>query len=51
MEEVNITEDAGKIRQDRYSLRTAPQWIGPLIEDVLSTVRTVEIECNSSACS
>ncbi|KAF8520821.1 L-Aspartase-like protein [Gautieria morchelliformis] len=47
-DQVTIAEDAGELRQDRYSLRTAPQWIGPLIEDVLSAVRTVEIECNST---
>ncbi|KAF8482297.1 L-Aspartase-like protein, partial [Gautieria morchelliformis] len=45
-DEVTIAEDADELRQDRYSLCTAPEWIGPCIEDVLSAVRTVEIECN-----
>ncbi|PYI08490.1 putative phenylalanine ammonia-lyase [Aspergillus sclerotiicarbonarius CBS 121057] len=34
--------------QDRYALRTAPQWIGPQLEDLLSADRQVEIELNSS---
>jgi phenylalanine ammonia-lyase len=36
------------LRQDRYSLRTAPQFLGPQIEDILSALTTVTIECNSS---
>jgi phenylalanine ammonia-lyase len=47
--EVNIEKDQGMLRQDRYSLRTAPQFLGPQIEDLLSALKTVKIECNSSA--
>lgn len=36
------------LRQDRYSLRTAPQWIGPQIEGLLESWRTMEIEMNST---
>ena len=46
--EVNISEDVGELRQDRYPLRTAAQFLGPQIEDILSALETVTIECNSS---
>ncbi|ROT34873.1 phenylalanine ammonia-lyase, partial [Sodiomyces alkalinus F11] len=34
--------------QDRYSTRTAPQWIGPYLEDLLQARRQVELELNST---
>ncbi|CAD6580181.1 MAG: hypothetical protein ASARMPRED_009378 [Alectoria sarmentosa] len=37
----------GSLRQDRYSTRTASQWIGPVLEDFLLANRQVTIECNS----
>jgi phenylalanine ammonia-lyase len=48
-EEVTIEEDEGVLRQDRYALRTAPQFIGPQIEDLLESLKTITTECNSSA--
>ena len=47
--DVCITEDQGELRQDRYTLRTAPQFLGPQIEDIISALNSVTIECNSSA--
>ncbi|KAF7298068.1 Phenylalanine ammonia-lyase [Mycena chlorophos] len=47
-QEVTIEEDEGVLRQDRYPLRTAPQWIGPQIEDMISALETVTLECNST---
>lgn len=38
---------AGSLRQDRYSIRTAPQWLGPMLEDLELATRQVTIECNS----
>lgn len=34
--------------QDRYSLRSAPQWIGPQLEDLLLADLQISIELNSS---
>ncbi|MCJ1312551.1 hypothetical protein MMC25_006225 [Agyrium rufum] len=34
--------------QDRYSLRSAPQWIGPQLEDLLLADQQIGIELNSS---
>lgn len=47
-EELTIKEDEGTLRQDRYSLRTAPQFIGPQVEDLLESLKAVTRECNSS---
>jgi phenylalanine ammonia-lyase len=47
-EEVTIAEDAGHLKQDRYPLRTAPQFIGPQLEDILASLATITQECNSS---
>ncbi|KAJ7125080.1 L-Aspartase-like protein [Mycena epipterygia] len=47
-QEVTIEEDEGVLRQDRYPLRTAPQFIGPQIEDLLSSLETIARECNST---
>ncbi|KAF5380552.1 hypothetical protein D9615_004703 [Tricholomella constricta] len=47
-EEVKIEEDGGVLRQDRYPLRTSPQFIGPQIEDLLDSLKTITIECNST---
>jgi phenylalanine ammonia-lyase len=37
----------GTLRQDRYSIRTAAQWIGPVLEDLLLAHQQITIECNS----
>ncbi|KXH66589.1 phenylalanine ammonia-lyase [Colletotrichum salicis] len=33
---------------DRYPLRTAPQWIGPLLEDLMLAQQQVQVEINST---
>lgn len=35
------------LRQDRYSLRTASQWIGPVLEDFALAHEQITTECNS----
>lgn len=46
--EVNIHDDQYSLRQDRYPLRTAPQFLGPQIEDILSALVAITQECNST---
>jgi phenylalanine ammonia-lyase len=46
--EVTIDQDEGELRQDRYPLRTAPQFLGPQIEDILAAMNSIQIECNST---
>jgi len=45
---VHMKEDEGSLRQDRYPLRTAAQWIGPQVEDLTHSWRTIEREMNST---
>ncbi|KAJ6069826.1 hypothetical protein N7499_011713 [Penicillium canescens] len=35
--------------QDRYSTRTAPQWVGPYLEDLLLAQQQLETELNSTS--
>ena len=39
--------EVGNLRQDRYATRTAPQWLGPVLEDLVLATTQVTIECNS----
>lgn len=36
------------LRQDRYSIRTAPQWIGPILEELVLAHSQISIEINSA---
>ena len=36
------------LRQDRYALRTSPQWIGPQLEDLVLAHEQITVECNST---
>ncbi|CAH0026364.1 unnamed protein product [Clonostachys rhizophaga] len=36
------------LAQDRYSIRTASQWIGPLIEDIRTAESQLKVELNST---
>eukprot|EP00697_Spironema_sp_BW2_P004409 gnl/Spiro4/15998_TR8606_c0_g1_i1.p1 gnl/Spiro4/15998_TR8606_c0_g1~~gnl/Spiro4/15998_TR8606_c0_g1_i1.p1 ORF type:complete len:718 (+),score=133.37 gnl/Spiro4/15998_TR8606_c0_g1_i1:106-2259(+) len=38
----------GKLRQDRYSIRTSPQVLGPVAEALASAGRTMNIELNAA---
>lgn len=41
-------ESRGGLKQDRYALRTSPQWIGPQLEDLALAHEQITIECNST---
>nr|POF11500.1 phenylalanine aminomutase (l-beta-phenylalanine forming) [Quercus suber] len=45
---VGKTRETAGLYQDRYGLRTAPQWIGPQLEDVGLALEQVRIELNST---
>jgi len=47
-EETNLEDDKYSLRQDRYPLRTAPQFLGPQLEDILAAHATVTLECNTT---
>ena len=38
----------GGLKQDRYALRTSPQWIGPQLEDLLLAHEQITVESNST---
>lgn len=40
-------QDEATLRQDRYSLRTASQWIGPVLEDFCLAYDQLTVELNS----
>ncbi|PSN69373.1 phenylalanine ammonia-lyase-like protein [Corynespora cassiicola Philippines] len=44
----NTGQDEVIARQDRYSIRTAPQWIGPILEDLLLAHSQISLEINSA---
>ncbi len=37
-----------QLAQDRYATRTSPQWLGPLVEDLLLAQTQVNVELNST---
>ncbi|KAK1222070.1 Protein pal1 [Marasmius sp. AFHP31] len=46
--EVKLEEDKYELRQDTYPLRTAPQFAGPQMEDIMAALESITRECNST---
>ena len=46
--EVERGSREGELRQDRYGLRTSPQWLGPVLETAMESIRRINIELNSA---
>ena len=41
-------ENSDTLRQDRYSIRTTPQWIGPQLENLMLADKQINVEINST---
>ncbi|KPV78241.1 uncharacterized protein RHOBADRAFT_47862 [Rhodotorula graminis WP1] len=47
-EHVAVKDDDHELRQDRYPLRTSPQFMGPLVEDLLHAYSVLSLENNTT---
>ena len=43
-----MADKPGVLKQDRYGLRTAAQWLGPTLDTWASAVHRVTVELNSA---
>ena len=41
-------DNSDTLRQDRYSIRTTPQWIGPQLENLMLADQQIRVEVNST---
>ncbi|GAA6031989.1 hypothetical protein JCM8097_003376 [Rhodosporidiobolus ruineniae] len=47
-EEIAVKDDEGVLRQDRYPLRTSPQWLGPILSDLVNAHAILTTEISST---
>ncbi len=45
--DMNLADQGGRLKQDRYAIRSAPQWLGPVLETLLESSRRITTEINS----
>ena len=38
----------GRLKQDRYAIRSSPQWMGPVVETMVESIRRITTEINSA---
>ena len=46
--EVERNDDANALKQDRYSIRSIPQWLGPILEITAAADKRTVVEINSA---
>ena len=46
--EIHCKDSIGRLKQDRYGIRTSPQWLGPVVETLLNANDCITSEINSA---
>ncbi|XP_063446669.1 uncharacterized protein LOC134726200 [Mytilus trossulus] len=46
--DMNLPDKCGVLKEDRYSVRSSPQWLGPAVETLNEACRRITIELNSA---
>ncbi|XP_063446672.1 uncharacterized protein LOC134726202 [Mytilus trossulus] len=46
--DMHLPDKCGVLKEDRYSVRSSPQWLGPAVETLNEACRRITIELNSA---
>ncbi|VDI33543.1 phenylalanine ammonia-lyase [Mytilus galloprovincialis] len=46
--DMHLPDKCGVLKEDRYSVRSSPQWLGPAVETLKEACRRITIELNSA---